>query len=338
MFKNKTYITNSIVILTTTLACSAIIINREYKPMPEPINNIALSQKITEQDIPYLTNSFYPDTITQQSNLTDSTTAKDTIKNEIKINTYVAKSGDTVSSIAAFLNLKPDTIAESNDMSISTVIKEGQVLEYPSVDGVIYKLKDEDTLWDLSVLNKVDVNKLIEINKIEFPEKLSPGKKIILPDVTKVQSVASNSSNVKKSTSSKDSSNKKPTTSKTFASRGSLPTSGTITSKYGKRWGKQHTGIDIAAPTGTNVYAFMDGKVSFSGWKTGYGKLIIIDHGNGIQSYYAHNSKLIVESGQTVKKGTHIAEVGNTGNSTGPHTHFEVRKNGTAVNPHNYIE
>jgi murein DD-endopeptidase MepM/ murein hydrolase activator NlpD len=123
-----------------------------------------------------------------------------------------------------------------------------------------------------------------------------------------------------------------------FTISGSLPTSGRISSTFGRRWGRMHKGLDIAAPTGTDVFAFMDGEVVFSGRRGGYGNLVILDHGHGVQTYYAHNSKLLVEEGQKVSKGTHISEVGSTGNSTGPHCHFEIRKDGTAVNPSKYIK
>jgi murein DD-endopeptidase MepM/ murein hydrolase activator NlpD len=129
-----------------------------------------------------------------------------------------------------------------------------------------------------------------------------------------------------------------PTSSTKFTISGSLPASGRISSTFGRRWGRMHKGLDIAAPTGTDVFAFMDGKVVFSGRRGGYGNLVILDHGNGVQTYYAHNSKLLVKEGQVVSKGTHISEVGSTGNSTGPHCHFEIRKDGTAVDPSKYIK
>lgn len=115
------------------------------------------------------------------------------------------------------------------------------------------------------------------------------------------------------------------------------PTRGKLTSRFGWRWGRKHEGIDIAAKIGTPIYAADGGKVVFSGVRSGYGKLVIIDHGNGTQTYYGHNSKNLVAVGDKVYKGQKIAEVGNTGRSTGPHLHFEVRKNGQPVNPLEYV-
>ena len=115
------------------------------------------------------------------------------------------------------------------------------------------------------------------------------------------------------------------------------PTSGVVTSRFGARWGSTHTGIDIGASTGTNIKAAAGGTVIFSGWKGTLGKLVVVSHGNGIQTYYAHCSSLLVSSGQTVSAGQLIAKVGSTGRSTGPHLHFEIRLNGSAINPQSYI-
>lgn len=113
---------------------------------------------------------------------------------------------------------------------------------------------------------------------------------------------------------------------------------GTISSTYGSRWGTFHYGLDFAAPAGTPIYASAGGKVIYSGYNNGgYGKLIIIDHGNGYQTYYAHCSSLYVNVGESVSQGQNIAGVGTTGNSTGNHLHFEVRVGGTPVNPYGYV-
>ncbi len=117
------------------------------------------------------------------------------------------------------------------------------------------------------------------------------------------------------------------------------PTSrGYITSGFGWRWGRQHSGIDVGIPTGTPVTAADGGVIIFSGTKGGYGKCIIIDHGANMKTLYAHNSKLYVRKGEKVFKGQTIAASGNTGRSTGPHLHFEIQKNGVPVNPTGYIK
>ena len=110
-----------------------------------------------------------------------------------------------------------------------------------------------------------------------------------------------------------------------------------ISSEYGARWGRNHNGIDMACSPGTNVLAADGGIVKWAGYKGSFGNLVIIDHQNGYETYYAHNSSLCVSVGDEVYEGMHIAESGNTGRSTGPHIHFEVRTGGTPHNPRNYL-
>lgn len=121
------------------------------------------------------------------------------------------------------------------------------------------------------------------------------------------------------------------------------PVSGTITSRFGRRsspggiGSTNHKGLDIAASCGTKIYAAAGGTVEFAGYKGSLGKLVIINHGSGVKTYYAHCNSLKVSSGQKVEAGTNIATVGKTGTATGYHLHFEIRVNGTSVNPQNYI-
>ena len=131
---------------------------------------------------------------------------------------------------------------------------------------------------------------------------------------------------------------------KTMASGSfSWPTSGRLTSTFGGRrspggiGSTNHKGIDIAGSRGQAIKAADGGTVTYAGWMGGYGYLVIIDHGNGYQTYYGHNSKLLVNVGTKVYKGQQIAKMGSTGNSTGNHCHFEIRKYGTSVNPLNYL-
>ncbi|HWP80561.1 MAG TPA: peptidoglycan DD-metalloendopeptidase family protein [Candidatus Acidoferrum sp.] len=114
-------------------------------------------------------------------------------------------------------------------------------------------------------------------------------------------------------------------------------TGATVTSRFGSRRSGYHTGIDLAVPTGTTIVAADGGVVTFAGWSGSYGKLIKVSHSNGYSTWYAHCSAILVSVGQQVGKGEPIGRVGSTGNSTGPHLHFEVRINGSAVNPAGYI-
>ena len=115
------------------------------------------------------------------------------------------------------------------------------------------------------------------------------------------------------------------------------PTSGQITSGFGWRGGRMHAGIDIAGPEGTPVVAAMSGRVVFSDWYYGYGYMIDIEHANGTVTRYAHASRLYVSVGEQVRQGQPIMAMGNTGRSTGPHLHFEVRQNDSALDPITFL-
>ena len=117
----------------------------------------------------------------------------------------------------------------------------------------------------------------------------------------------------------------------------SWPVSGPVTSGFGPRFGRMHEGIDISVDTGTPVHAAAAGTVIYAGWLGGYGNLVVVDHGGGLSTAYAHNSSFAVGQGAAVGAGTVISLSGNTGNSSGPHVHFEVRVNGAAVDPLGYL-
>ena len=120
----------------------------------------------------------------------------------------------------------------------------------------------------------------------------------------------------------------------------SIPVAGSISSRFGERSSIRssiHTGLDIATSSGNGIRCATGGTVTFAGYKGSYGNLIIVNHGGGVETYYAHCSAIYVSSGQTVDSSTTIGAVGATGNATGPHLHFEIRLNGTPVNPQNYL-
>lgn len=116
-----------------------------------------------------------------------------------------------------------------------------------------------------------------------------------------------------------------------------LPVKGTVSSAYGWRNSDFHHGIDIAVPSGTWVRAARAGRVAKVGWLGVYGLAVLVDHGGGVQSLYAHNSRLLVKVGEYVESGEGIAYSGNTGNTTGPHLHFEIRVNGRTIDPTPYL-
>lgn len=120
------------------------------------------------------------------------------------------------------------------------------------------------------------------------------------------------------------------------SSRLSWPLTGPITSPFGPRWGRMHTGIDVAVPTGRVIGAAGPGRVTYAGWMGGYGNTVMVDHGT-LTTLYAHQSRIAVQSGSVLRRGQTLGYVGSTGNSTGPHLHFEVRADGSPRNPLHYL-
>jgi murein DD-endopeptidase MepM/ murein hydrolase activator NlpD len=118
----------------------------------------------------------------------------------------------------------------------------------------------------------------------------------------------------------------------------SKPSRGSISSNFGARWGEVHHGIDIASNVGDPIDSALDGTVKETSYNSVYGNMIVVDHGAGIETIYGHCSKVLVKPGQRIKRGDMIGKVGTTGRSTGPHLHFELRVNGTAINPNKYIK
>ncbi|MDJ0779788.1 MAG: LysM peptidoglycan-binding domain-containing M23 family metallopeptidase [Gammaproteobacteria bacterium] len=111
-----------------------------------------------------------------------------------------------------------------------------------------------------------------------------------------------------------------------------------VSSGFGRRWGRLHAGIDLRAPKGTPIRAAADGRVVFAGFRSGYGRMVILSHGQGIETVYAHNSRNIVRQGQRVRRGEIIGNVGRSGNATGYHVHFEFRRNGRPLDPVRQIQ
>ncbi|WP_373897257.1 peptidoglycan DD-metalloendopeptidase family protein [Haloimpatiens sp. FM7315] len=200
------------------------------------------------------------------------------------------------------------TIEETKQIEPSTVVKS-------SKDIIIGKRKIKEN--GEKGIKKLSKEILVKDNKIVAKKIIR--EKVIKPCKDKVILIGS----------------KKPTVLGSFAF--ARPSRGSVSSGFGKRNGKMHKGIDIASPMNTPIYAAYDGVVTFSGWQQGYGNIVIINHGNGFETRYGHCNSLIAKKGDKIKKTQLIAKVGSTGRSTGPHLHFEIRKNDQAIDPTPYI-
>lgn len=183
--------------------------------------------------------------------------------------------------------------------------------------------KDSKNAKQLSIVQKYDVKKQeyksVDVAVVELYENK------ITPEIASKMGRVTAAGNGGKTYKSIPISFKKPITA-------------TITSRFGSRWGTTHKGLDFGAPTGTPIKAAAEGTVTFSGWNSGgFGYLVIVSHGNGVQTYYGHCSELLCNVGDYVYAGDKIAKVGNTGDSHGSHLHFEIRVNDMAYNPEYYI-
>ncbi len=215
-------------------------------------------------------------------------------------------------------------IALQNELEITY-----KYYEIASNNEVIEKVKDEETAEKLVNEIKELSNNEVELTINEKTIKASEEIQIDELEVAKENTVEK--LNIDTTESIADINGIKVAT---------LPVTGTISSRYGvssKIRVSTHTGLDIAATTGTPIKVVADGTVTFAAYSGSYGYIVKVDHGNGVETWYGHTSKMLVKEGQAVKAGDTIALVGSTGNSTGPHLHFEVRINGEHVNPQKYL-
>ena len=240
----------------------------------------------------------------------------------VTFETYRVKSGDTISGITKNAGLSNvSTLIAINDISNVRSLRSGQKLTIPSMDGLLHTIKEGESLASLSVKYGVTVEDLLDVNDLASQE-LEVGKALFIPGA-------------------------KLDNNTLHSALGDLficplTRKYTISSKFGSRVAPadiktgritQHTGIDMAVPQGTPIRSSMAGKIVYAGYSPVYGNYVIIDHGNGYQTLYAHMYKILVSINQSVSQGTQIGLVGSTGYSTGPHLHFSVYKNGKLIDP-----
>jgi murein DD-endopeptidase MepM/ murein hydrolase activator NlpD len=242
---------------------------------------------------------------------------------------YKVEAGDTVSTIAEKFGVSVDTIIWENDLKSVKDIKPGQTLRILPVSGVLYKVKPGETIYTIAKKLQVDPQVIVDWPYNSFANDetfaLAVGQTLMVPDGIKPKET--------------------PVAPRRIyaivpgAGLGTgqfvWPVGGTIS--QGFSW--YHKAIDIANHDLPDILAADGGVVSFTGWQPGgYGNYLILNHGNGYQTLYAHLSQIYISVGQKIGKGQVIGKMGSTGRSTGPHLHFEIRINGSSQNPLNYLK
>lgn len=235
---------------------------------------------------------------------------------------YKIKQGDMIGVIADEFGLTEDTLISVNNIKKTRLIQPGQYLKIPSMSGILYTVREDgETLGEIAAEYEISKDKCVQVNNVALAEKLPAGTTLFLPDA-ELDWITRQEIN------------------------GDLfqrPIKGRyyFSSYYG--WRKNpfsgartfHGGIDMAANTGTAVYAALEGTVIEAGYNNTYGNYVVIRHHSGYQTLYGHLHTINTRRGRYVYSNTKIGTVGSTGLSTGPHLHFAVYKNGKGVNPQN---
>ena len=241
---------------------------------------------------------------------------------ELSYTSYRVRSGDYIGAIASGNGVTQDTIISVNNVRNSRTLQIGSYLKIPSMSGILYTVKkDSETIESIAEKYKVDAEKCAAINHKELGEALAADTTLFVPDaeldwVTK-QEINGDLF-------------RKPIHARWY-----------LSSKFGWRANpftgarSYHSGVDMACPQGTSIYAALPGKVTATGYNNVFGNYVIVTHHSGYKTLYGHMSAILAVQGQNVNTDTKIGKVGSTGMSTGPHLHFTVYKNGKQVNPMN---
>ena len=307
----------------------AVVVN------PSTISNV---NNLSEQDISAITaggTAVSKPNIAPGASVSSGSTSVSSGRQEVI--SYQVQNGDTIGGIASKFGISVNTILWANGLTSRSYIRPGDTLKILPASGLLHKVARGDTIGKIASKYQAKAEDIIKANNLqENGADIVVGEELIIPGGVKPATYTSTASS---NNSYKPLSNvTAPSPSvDTPAGSGYLWPAGVrrITQYYGWR----HTGLDIAGPVGTPLYASKSGtvKISQCGWNGGYGCYIILDHGGGVQTLYGHASQLYVSAGDSVSQGQTIAAMGSTGRSTGPHIHFEVRINGARLNPLKYI-
>jgi murein DD-endopeptidase MepM/ murein hydrolase activator NlpD len=233
---------------------------------------------------------------------------------------YMVQPGEVIGEIAKKFGLSDGTLLSVNAIKDERRVPVGQTLRVPNQDGIFYTVQKGDTLESIAAKHKVQVSEIQVANEL-FSDRINPNNSLFLPGATPPPPPPREEVRI--------------TSSAIFA----WPVRGRLTSFYGYRRspftrGRSfHDGLDIAAPTDTPIAAAMSGRVTSVGFDNTYGNFVVIEHSDGYRTLYGHMNSYSTHGGAYVTEGETIGYVGSTGQSTGPHLHFTVYKNGSSINP-----
>ena len=240
----------------------------------------------------------------------------------LKYEEYTIGEGENLTSISKKIGANLDTLVSVNKISNANKLKPGQKIIIPNRNGLLYTIKENEKIEEVADKYDIQLNRILAFNKIYSASDIKIGDDIFLPGAKYTLDERIDK----------------------FGQMFSLPVNVTrISSVFGYRvhpitkTRTKHTGVDIPGSLNTPVYAARKGKVIFAGYSGGYGNLVIVRHDKGYTTYYGHLNKITTKIGDNVGVGVMIGRMGSTGNSTGSHLHFEVRRNGEALNPSDFI-
>jgi len=248
---------------------------------------------------------------------------------------YTVQGGDTVSTIAEQFGISVNTVLWENRLNTKSTIKPGQTLTILPQSGVSHQVGSGETLDEIADEYEADIDEIIEFNQLADAAAIEKDQILIIPGGTKDEPLPPAPAPTYSSGTSSYAYSNIPAPSASAGSANLIwPTTSRRISQY-YRWG--HLAIDISGGYDSPIYASAAGTVESSGWGTGYGNRVIINHGNGTKTLYAHASKLFVKAGDYVSQGQTIMMMGCTGWCTGTHLHYEVIINGSKQNPLSYL-
>ena len=239
----------------------------------------------------------------------------------VNIKPYTVRTSDTLDKIAKRFGLRQDTIISANNLSSASSIRAGVQLRIPNMNGVSHKVRRGENLSSVAKTYGIDITQIVDANDLTSGT-INAGQSLFIPNARLSSASMKNF----------------------YGEQFIWPARGGISSPFGYRSNPfsglrtYHAAIDIVVSLGTKVKATCEGKVADTGYNSVFGNYVILKHASGYQSLYAHLSQILVREGSSVAQGAIIGLSGNTGQSTGPHLHFSIFKNGQAVDPRKYVK